>query len=775
MTQHNKRKGLFGQASAVAIGVVLSSAWAAHAHAAEAQTDQADNTVRLDEIIVTARKREESLRDAPLSIQALGERQIERLNLTRFEDYARFAPSVSFVSQGPGQTKIVIRGVAEGPGDDGQAISALYLDEQPITSDQGMNPDPRLVDVQRIEVLSGPQGTLYGASSQSGAIRVITNKPDASRYEGQVEATASSTRHGDPSYDLNGVINLPIIRDRLALRVVGYASEDGGFIDNVLGATPAGERDNADVVGENVNSARTYGGRIAAQLDLTEGWDISATHVFQDVDVEGRSDYDPAVGDLQTVRFFDESFNDEWAQSAVTLRGDLGFADLVLTGAYFTRKTAYLNDNTAYNQYLASTAYAFPLYDFGADPIGYNRQVTDSDRTTLEGRLSSKGGSRWNWIVGAFYEKSDYQYDFSGAVVDFADTPGFAAALALQPDLAPTDVYFFQINRIEREQYALFGELTWSVTDRLDLTVGGRWFDAETDGALITRLPLGASAPAYDDDGLPVITWEESLMPASEDGFTPKLNISYRPTDDLMLFATYSQGFRLGGANRQRQGLAVPVQYEADILTNYEAGVKTTWLDGALTLDAVAFLMTWDDFQASILNPDPSTFFYVTANVGQAEIRGVELQGQWRPVEGLTLGGALTLLNAELTEASPLMAGGVPEGARLPVSPEVKFALNGEYLVPVPQFNGDAYFRFDYSYTGDSVNNINPADADVQDAYQIVNLQTGFEAQSWSVNLFVNNLFDERAQLYVNQSYYSELRITPNRPRQIGLTVSRRF
>lgn len=730
-----------------------------------------------DEIIVTGRKREESLQDAPLSIQAFDTQRLEQLNAGSFEDYVRFTPSVSFVSEGPGQSKIVIRGVAESTGaadGGGRSSAGLYLDEQPITVD-AQSPDPRLVDIARVEVLSGPQGTLYGASSQSGTIRIITNRPDTTEFGGYIEGTLRAMDAGEGSHDINGAINLPLIADRLALRLTGFDAQDGGFIDNVLGETPGGTVDNADVVATDVNGAHISGGRAALRWEINPAWVATASYVFQDTDVDGRSDYDPALGDLEAVRFFDESFSDEWEQTALTLAGDVGFADLVATGAYFSRRTAYVNDNTAYDQYLATTAAYFPLYDFGLDPTGFNEGGTTDERTTLELRLASKdSSSRWSWIVGAFYEDAETGFEINSHVTDYANSPGFAIASAYDPLLAPTDVYFFQVGQYEQQQFAVFGELSFDLSRALTVTLGGRYFSVDGDGTLQTQLPFGALATIVDGSGRPITTVEDSALPFSEEGFTPKLNLTYAFTDDFRVFATYSQGFRLGGANRQRLGLAVPVQYDADLLTNYEFGWKSQFANRRLTLNGAAFFMTWDDFISDIRNPNPATFFFVTANAGQAEISGVELEGRWRASDRLEIGASATALSAELSEPSDVLAGGVPEGARLPISPEFKWATFAEYRVPITPWGGAVYLRGDYSYTGDSVNSIEPASASTQDAYALANLQAGFEANDWTVNLFVNNVTDERAELFINPNFF-DTRVTPNRPREFGITVRRDF
>jgi outer membrane receptor protein involved in Fe transport len=475
------------------------------------------------------------------------------------------------------------------------------------------------------------------------------------------------------------------------------------------------------------------------------------------------------------VRFFDETFSDQWDQTALTVQGNLGFADLVVSGAYFSRRTAYVNDNTAYNQYLTTTAAYFPLYDFGPDPTGFNSGGTTDERTSIEVRLSSADkGSRWNWIVGAFYQNAENDFILRSHVTDYANSPGFATAVAYDPLLRPTDVYFFQTGRYEQQQFAVFGEVSFDITDKLTATVGGRWFTVDGDGSLKTQLPFGALSTIVDGSGRPITTVENSLLPFSEEGFTPKFNVTYEASEDLLVYATYSEGFRLGGANRQRLGLAVPVQYDADLLTNYEFGWKSQWDEGRFTFNGAAFFMTWDDFISDIRNPNPATFFFVTANAGQAEILGLEMEALWRPIEGLEIGGSATLLRAELSEPSAVLAGGVPEGARLPISPEFKAAVFAEYRFGGQIFGAEPYVRGDVSYTGESVNSIDPLAASTQDSYTLANLQAGLEGENWRVNLFVNNLTDERAQLFINPNFF-DTRVTPSRPREIGITVRLSF
>jgi outer membrane receptor protein involved in Fe transport len=723
---------------------------------------QETQELQLQSVIVTARKRSESLQDVPASVQAFGDEEIQRLNITKFEDYARFAPSVSFNTQGPGQTKLVIRGVAESSGSrSGQSSAGIYLDDQPITSN-AQTPDVRIVDVERIEVLSGPQGTLYGASSQSGTLKIITNKPDASGVSGSAEATVKSLEEGGSSYDLQGVANLPVVEDKLAVRLVGFYGEESGYVDNVPGNTPGGTVSNAAIADNDVDKIKTFGGRAAARYEIDANWSATASYAFQTSDADGLSDYDPLVGDLQTIKFYDESRKDEWNQAALSVEGDLGFANLIVAASHFRRDIDSISDNTAYMQFLSAKAVADPayyaFYDFGPDPIGFYDFQLKERRSALETRLSSNDdASRWNWIIGAFYEKIEGDTLAGAHIEDYELSPSFASVAAYLD--APTDIYFYQQVGYNQDQVALFGEVSYKLTEQLTGTVGARYFDANNDQSIYTEIP----------QGLPV---EDSVSPAPEDGFAPKLSLAWQPNGDLLVYTTYSQGFRLGGANRDRPGLAVPKQYDADKLTNFEVGLKSSFADKRVTLNAAAFIMSWDDFQLEVRNPDPATFFFVTANVGQAEIKGIEAQIDALVTEYLQLGLAGTLLSAELSEPSDFL--GAPKGARLPVTPEEKFSVYADYRIPAQALGGDFHLRGDYSYTGDSVNNVDPAAAQSLGAYSLASFQLGFDAGDWSLNVFLNNAFDERGVTYISPSEFKNS-INVVRPREVGVTLSKSF
>ncbi|MGI9232455.1 MAG: TonB-dependent receptor plug domain-containing protein, partial [Woeseiaceae bacterium] len=324
-----------------ALAVAVSMAVAGHADDAKAQEDGA-NEGGLEEITVTARKQEESLQDVPVSIQAFTGSDLKQAGINNFEDAVRFLPSVSSIGGGPGANKIIFRGVSDNPNAFiAASSSALYIDEQPLTQFT-INPEPRMVDIERVEALAGPQGTLYGDSSQSGTMRIITNKPDPSQFSASAEVMLRSGPDSSMSYDVNGMLNLPLIEDKFAIRLVGFSATDGGFVDNVLGVSPVvGGRDNSAFVKDDINESDYIGGRIAAKWFINDDWSATLGYIQQKSETGSYNDHDPTIGDLQVVRFFNEFRDDEWSQASLTLEGRLGNIDIVSNTSYFDREIEY--------------------------------------------------------------------------------------------------------------------------------------------------------------------------------------------------------------------------------------------------------------------------------------------------------------------------------------------------------------------------------------------------------------------------------------------------
>lgn len=799
-----------------ALAVAISSVSAAAIGTAQTTHSQ---ELMLEEIIVTATKRSANLQDVPLAITAFGTDDIAKRGLVNMDDYSALVPALSITRRGPGGNSVVFRGIASSGIQFGtKSSSGVYLDEQPITT-AGVNPDPHLIDIERLEALSGPQGTLFGEASQSGTLRIITNKPNSDSFSAWIDAGVATVKDGDDlDANISAMVNIPLVKEKLALRLVGFTSEDAGYIDNVLGNSPAGTFNNAANVDDDVNSGNVSGGRAALRWDINEDWRLDATATFQNTEQDGFTNTNLDVGDLEQVRYKEEKSEDDWYQLGLTLEGNLGFADALVSASYFDREWKYDADatdyqtgfqligdeteaafNTAYN-----TAYDLSFYDFGGDPRGRAFNGEQDTRWSIEARLAtpSDSDSRWHGLVGLFYSKVEKEVAYGSFVDGYSDTLAFFynSYYASLPDRFPsqnglppqswagrdTDTFFLADYDQDITQQAVFGEVTFDITEQLTITAGGRWFEYEQDFALVQGgLSLGESLDLATD----YIT-TNGTSSISESDFVPKVNLTYNIDDDKLVYFTYSEGFRAGGANVTRPGSVLPKSYDADFLTNFELGAKTTWLDGQIRLNVVAYQMQWDDIQ--IQANDPIRFSLGILNFPEAEVNGFEVDFAWVPLAGLEISGNYGYIDADISKDAALtginpangetvLIADVEEGVRLPLTPDMKASLGAEYSFPQQIFGAAPYIRVDYSHVGDSVNSLDGIESLVrsapptkQDAYNTVGLKLGLEGDLWSGSLFVNNLTDERADQFFSNRWTKQ-RLTINRPRTIGVSFKFKF
>jgi outer membrane receptor protein involved in Fe transport len=770
-----------------AISTVLAMV-GGNAAAQSAGGGDADETA-LQEVIVTATRRAERMQDIPESISAFSTDDIARRGLTQMDDYARLVPGLSISDREPGGTSVVFRGVASSGLQFGAVSSSgLYLDEQPITQ-SGRSPDPRLVDVERIEALRGPQGTLYGASSQSGTLRVITNKADPSGFDAWAEGLVSSTADGGIGHDLSAMVNVPLVADKLALRLTGFTAEDAGYIDRVLADSPGGTFTNADVVKEDVNEQKTSGGRASLRWDATDNVNLTLGAIFQTTKAKGHGDINLDVGDLRQVRFVDESLEDDWYQAALTLNAGLPFGDLTVSGSYFDRDFQYEADATDYDFAFNQNAitYGAVVYDFGGDPRGLATNNEQTRITTVEARLASRADSqsRWSWLVGAFYSEEKGHTEFNSYIDGYADTPSFAAFSAYETyltgnPLAPTDLWFLGRYDTELEQTAVFGELSFDVTENFTITAGGRWFDYDRSFAQQQEQPEGFSGFSRLDGN----------QRTKEDGTVAKLNVQYKFTRDNLLYATYSEGFRVGGSNQLKPASALPRDYKSDTLENFEVGTKNEFLDNRLRINVSAYYMKWKDFAVQVEDPQPAVFQLAFVNLPTAQIKGVEGDFAFSATDSFQIDGSFAWNDATTAEASTLSVTddegdtftfAVQEGARLPLTPDWSANLGLEFRPSFAWGGTKPYARLDYSYVGHSVNSLEGIESvvsgnpvQIQQAYEIVNLRLGLDGEQWSGSLFVDNVTDERADLFLNNRWKVQ-RQAVNRPRMVGVQVRFQF
>ena len=790
------------------------SALAVAVSAACGGTSVAQAQQALEEIIVTATKREANVQDVPLAVTAFSEQDIVRQGFKTLDDYIGQIPGLAFSRREPGGTTVLMRGCTiSGLSFGGSTTTSIYLDEQPITA-AGRNPDARLIDIERVEALSGPQGTLFGDASQCGSLRIITNKPDSTAFASWVDVGATQVSEGDAGFNVSGMVNIPLVDGKVALRLVGFVEEEAGYIDNVLAESPGGTFDNAEFVEEDINSSTNSGARVALRSVFDDNWVVDGSVIWQQKELDGFGDLDlndqfyagRNIGDLEQVRFGTDSWDDEWYQLALTAEGSLGFADLMMTGSFFSRETVYEADATSYqfafNQLgdridFYNIYYDTTIYDFGGDPQAFAFNNENEDRWTFEARLSTPADStsRWNGIVGFFYNREEGHTIFYSGNQQFDGSPAFyylnALAYYYDPNFSVPSPpsggnWFTGVYDSTIEQTAFFGEVGFEVTENFNITVGGRFFDLELDRTLKqgALFPLGTEPDCSVD-----FCFADAVGTSSESDFVPKVTVDYHINDDTMVYATYSEGFRRGGANAARAssifGPGQPLHaYTSDTMKNHEVGIKATWADGRLRLNATAYHMIWEGIQLQA--NDPNIFTLGIVNFPEAELDGIEAQLSWLPGEGWDIGATLGWNEAEISKDATLFEGSpnptsVTAGTRLPIMPDWKGSLSVQYTWQTEMLGGTPFVRVDHNYNGEATSSLegiqsivfdNPVR--VHDPYNITDIRFGIDATGWSAAVFIDNAFDERAEQFFNDRW-AQTRLSINRPMSFGITYRKYF
>jgi iron complex outermembrane recepter protein len=747
----------------------------------------------LESIVVTAQKRQENLQDVPLSIQALGTAKLEELHVSAFDDYVKFLPSVATQSGGPGFARVYMRGVAAG--DNGNHSGSLpsvgmYLDEQPITTIQG-SLDIHIYDIARVESLAGPQGTLYGASSQAGTIRIITNKPDPSKFSAAYDLEINSVADGDTGYLGEGYVNLPL-SDNAAVRLVGWKRHDAGYIDNVAldrtyptsGISPVNPR-----VEENYNDVDTIGARAALRVDLNDSWTITPALMGQEQKANGSFGFNRELGDLKIAHAYPENSKDRWMQAALTVEGKVGNFDLVYAGSYLDRDVDanldYADYSFFYDQLLGYGKYFYD--DDGAliDPSQFIQGKDRYKKFSHEIRISSPADYKLRFVGGLFMQRQEHiieqRYLINGMAA-VSEVTGW-----------PDTFWLTKQERIDRD-YAAFGEVSYDLSERWTLTGGLRFFRAKN--SLEGFYGFGPTNPYGSSTG--EVSCEDPTTPfmdapcknldkvVEENDSTHRLNLTYRINDDAMVYGTWSRGFRPGGVNRR--GTFPP--YKADFLTNYELGWKTSWAGNRLRFNGAVFHQVWDDFQFSFLGENGLTN---VTNADKATIDGIEMDVDWAVSADLLVSGGLSLLDPKLSEnfCQQLDENGnqltdcdpadfAPKDTQLPISPKFKANLTARYGFALGSL--DAHVQASAVYQGASRSALLPTDEAVlgeQSSYSIADFSASVGKDKWTVELFIDNAFDERADSYrfaqCDTAICSTVYTVANRPRTVGLRFGQDF
>jgi len=825
---------------------LAASSTATLLHAQSDGTDQdqdEEDSKEISRLVVTATKTDAlDAQDAAVAVQAVDDSAIDELNIGNFDDLRTFLPNVTAASRGPGQQTIYIRGMAVQPitvilsGAQGtQPNVALYLDEQPVTA-PGRNLDVYATDLERVEVLPGPQGTLFGASSQAGTIRYITKKPDPYGFDAGFKASGSFTKNGEFNNSMEGYLNLPIT-DKFAARLTFYNINYGGYIDNVPGeftldpdvnpeSAVAGSLPddttfetarNAELAEDNFNDSFYRGIRVGAYYEFNENWNLLVQNTFQELGADGVFDFDPEVGDLEVSRFFPDELDDQFNQISWTLNGRLGMLDMVYTGAYLNRDVQQSVDYTGYNNAGAFIAYYTCTYDnpdyitnYNIEPrfITENRECLDPtkgfkgdqnhNRHTHELRFATPVENRLRAVAGVFYDyyqletQDDYFYQATPDL-GFAPNAPIETAVTINPETRPVGVAFFNdITRTE-EQIALFTNVTYDlIPETLALTVGARYYDIAQNFEGSSNFANGIFQGSIDsvvegDSGGAGgrdfdLTGGHSTDKLKIDDIVPKFNLAWTPTDSSLFFFTYSEGFRPGGFNRGG-GLpstnpdfpTVSVTYDTDDVTNWELGWKTMFFNNSVRFNGSAYFIEWEDMQVSRFDPQNVSILTFIENSADSEIMGIEGDLTWRATRNLTVYSAFSYNDTELTSVDAQVIELAPVGSRLPLVPEFQATARVRYdWAPDWQFADGAYFQFSGSFTGNSFSSLVAEERREQDSYELFNASFGVKKGSWGVELFAENLFDKRAELFIN-TQDDIPRITTNRPRTVGLNVTYRF
>ena len=751
-----------------------------------------DNSAQTEDIVVTAQKRSESIQKVPISMQALSSETLSQHQVQSFDDYTKLLPSASFQTFGPGQSQLFFRGIVSSSFNPFGSLptAGVYLDEVPVTT-TGYLLDVHVYDVARVEALSGPQGTLYGASSLAGTLRIITNKPDPSKVTAGYDISLNKFGAGNFGGTAEGFVNVPL-NDRVAVRIVGFYDKEGGYIDNTLASrtyqrphTVAGGAivnspitiNNANAVQNNFNDAVSYGGRIALGIELNDNWTITPGIAAQEQHTHGTFLYDPRAGDLKVHDFLNSSSEDKWYQASLAVQGKVGNWDVIYSGGYMQRH----NQATADYSYYTVAYDTVPDYNYfqtasgrNIDPTQFVSRRNNYSKQTHELRVSSPTGKRLQVTAGLFYQRqaNDFHQDYF--------IPGLASAVqAPSYQVYADDIFLTDAKRIDRD-YAVFAQGDFKITPNLTLTGGIRGFKYNNS---VVGFSGGAGTAKRLCGGL----WQPGCVSidktAKGSGETHKASLSWQIDPTKMVYATYSTGFRPGGINRP-VGFA---PYQSDTLDNYEIGWKTSWLDRKLRINGAVYHEVWDGVQYAL--PGANGVVSIV-NAGNAHVWGVEADLAAR-LGHLTLSTGGAYNDAKLSTPFCNLVNGVrrcnlgvaaPAGTRLPTQPRLKLNATARYDFTIGGI--DAFGQAALLHQSGTTSLLKVSDN------ALLGGTNGFTTFDFSVGgalsnhttfeFFIQNAFDERGALSRNSQCvlsicYAAGRVYPVKPQQFGIKFGQRF
>jgi iron complex outermembrane receptor protein len=760
--------------------VLSTAAFAESAPGADAQRNQ---SYQLEEIIVTAEKRNASVQNTAISLTAISGADLQAQGVSNIADAARQIPGVAQTSAGPGQTEYTIRGLSS----PGAAVATVgfYLDDVPMTAPSGAQNghvviDPDLYDLNRVEVLRGPQGTLYGSGSMGGTIKLVTNQPNLREFGASAQVDASGTHDGGFNRGVNAMINIPLIDDKLALRIVGTDEHTSGWIDRTVLANfplptnaqpqcqPFAGCARGNLAGttvsrnyRDVNDQDLKGARASVRYQASEQLSITASAFYQNISQDGLGYFDNPPGTEAHYQPYDiaEPFSDTFRMYNVV--GDLSLSPFTITSAtsYWSRSQSQTQDVSETMQTLFDLP-AFAVDAGGVGAVGLT-EIDFTKQLSQEIRLTSNGDTALQWLVGGFYSDYTYRQD------QYSLADGFVPLFG-----SPNLITMYSYNHLK--QTAQFGEVSYKLTDGLKATVGARHYSYTQEGSVTSS---GIVAPSFT----PTITY----VAAKDSGINPKFTLSYDVAPNIMVYGTAAKGFRPGAgntpvpitgadsceANLQALGkTSAPTQYDPDTVWSYELGEKATLLDKRLTLNSAIYYERWNKVQQAV---QLACGFGYIDNVGAAAVRGGEMEFNFKVSPSWTFAQTAGYTHAVLTSTE---AGtGLVAGAKLLNVPAYSFSTSIVYTHPIAQYELIA-----------RASNVHAGSQQVQSyfletlpGYDIANFRIGLAADRWSAFLIVNNVTDERAELSAAHNYALNIpsldRMATNQPRTIGVTLEYKY
>jgi len=770
-----------GAGVGIAVAAVLQGTIGARAAAADS------TSAVLSEVVVTARKRAENVQDVPQNIDVYGARELQTLGISQLEDYLTLTPSISFISTGPGQQRFFIRGATDGSNPNfgsSNVSTTAYLVDDLSMSHNGHIPDLHLYDIERIEVLNGPQGTLFGAGALSGAVRVISNRPDPRQFSAGADVDGGTIDGGGSNWSVEGFANLPLVDGKTALRLSAYSVHDGGYIDNLLGTRTwlnGVTSTNAAWAGQHSNTRDIVGGRIALLQNFSDDWRATLTAYYQRQQYQGSWQEEPAAHGPLNLELYSPQGGYNYDHFVdLRVEGDVGIGDLVYAGGYIESQVRRLYDYSEYAQYSPYAPFINALacatdpvngsgYSGCKVPTMYGQVDYDFTRWSNEVRLQSKAGGRAHWTVGAYWEKT--QLPYSGfqhmPAINFSSQAAVAYINQYGNVATPLpEEYYSDFATYEYLQTTEFGDITFDVSDRWSIEAGLEHF--HSDSSEVTYW-----AGYFYNAKTPV------LRTSSATKTNLKAGVNFKPADRTLLYLSFAQGFRDGGFNYVGPDTdpSIPRDFAPDTLNNFEFGWKSDFRAGSITWNGALYYMPWKDYQVPVhIAAAPYEF---QTNIGSARIYGVESSLEARPVAGLQISLAVNYDDATLvsnTWQSPTFV--VVPGQRLAEAPACNARAAVRYEWPVGG-GPRAFAQLDAARKGSMWNDLRLDHRVLQPGYTIGNLRLGLSQPhgTWQAEAYVTNVANTRAVVFANYNTFYTLGQYDivTEPRVFGLRLSYRY